>query len=129
MSLSSQQDILPSSVPFVPRYGAWSSPPLATGQTGSVTCCTIPTTLCCAWHRWYVLHSWFQWQSEFPPHSIAIIPELLRGGTVQNTDLKEWWICPKLSKHYESLSNLCGSIVVPNLQLPICRTNYLVVCE
>lgn len=87
MPLPREQDILATAIETGARGPAWPTTPLAAGQA-SASLRDLPAALRRPRHHRHVLHAGLQRQSELASHSIAIIPELLRGGTVQDTDLR-----------------------------------------
>lgn len=88
LPLPGEQDVFAAVVSPVPGHGARPTASLAARQARPSCCGTLPATFEHSRHHRHVLHPRLQRQSELSSHSIAIIPELLRGGTVQNTNLR-----------------------------------------
>lgn len=84
--LPSQQDVLATAVSSIPRDRVGSSAPLAPGQACAGRSPAAP--LGRPRHYGHVLHPRLQRQPKLTPHTIAITPELLRRGTVQDTDIE-----------------------------------------
>ena len=99
--LPREQDILAAAVAPGARGAARASAPLVAGQARSPLR-DLPAALRRPRHHRHVLHPRLQRQSELTSHSIAIIPELLRGGTVQDPDLRR-----PLSRHCASVTQTC----------------------
>lgn len=87
MPLPGKQDILPAFLAIVSGERLRPNAPLAARQTGPSPHSPLSTPLGSRYH-WHVLHPRLQRQPEFSTHPIAITSELLRWGTVQNTNLR-----------------------------------------
>lgn len=113
MPLPCEQDLLSPAISLVTRDAARSAAPLAAGQARPLRYSDLPSHLGPPGHHRHVLHPRLQRQSELASHSIAIIPELLRGGTVQNTDLKRRGgklLCPNLYRFYQQVKRVTFNV-------------------
>lgn len=83
--LPREQDVLAAAVAAVARGGAGPPAALAARQARALRGRARARR---SRHRRHVLHARLQRQPELAPHPIAIISELLRRGTVPDTNIK-----------------------------------------
>lgn len=88
LPLPREQDVLARAVAAVARGGAGPPAPLAARQARALPARRRAPRTRRARHRRHVLHARLQRQPELSSHPIAIISELLRRGTVPDTNIK-----------------------------------------